>query len=294
MYNLLVSADENAWEGEPIVFEERRCIYEYTDNALFKKYHSFSGESIEALTKFPCVFAYEAFNKKDPKFGLITEIKKRQGEIKIHYEIVHLNRFMTHEQFKLLEFELDILEWEMNRTHWALKNVNLPKELAAVGIYLPRWSRNKDNIIDITKHIFDVALSFPGEIRSIVEPIVAELESKLGPNSYFYDNNYTAQLARPSLDLVLQDIYRNRSKLVVVFLCAYYQEKEWCGVEFRAIKDIIKSKQHDRIMFIRTDNSDIEGVFNTDGYIDATRFGSAEIAGFIYERVSLVEKRLSN
>ena len=47
-------------------------------------------------------------------------------------------------------------------------------------------------------------------------------------------------------------------------------------------------------MFIRTDNAKIEGVFDTDGYVDATKYGAVEIAGFINERASLVEARSSN
>lgn len=103
-----------------------------------------------------------------------------------------------------------------------------------------------------------------------------------------YDNNYVSQLARPSLDLLLQDIYRNRSKLIVVFISADYERKNWCGIEFRAIRDIIAERQHDRIMFVRTDDGAVEGVFATDGYVDARRFSPEEIAGFIKERADLL------
>jgi hypothetical protein len=141
--------------------------------------------------------------------------------------------------------------------------------------------------VDISTHSFEVSLSFPGEVRSLVEQIALELERRIGPNSYFYDNNYISQLARPSLDTLLQDIYRNRSKLVVVFLGGDYQKKDWCGIEFRAIKEIIMERDHKRIMFIRTDDGTVDGVFKTDGYVDARRFSPAELAGFIHERADL-------
>lgn len=138
--------------------------------------------------------------------------------------------------------------------------------------------------IDISNHHFDVALSFPGEVRPLVEEIVDELAKRLKKNSYFYDNAYISQLARPSLDLFLQEIYRNRAKLVVVFLSADYERKNWCGIEFRAIREIIFEKE-EKIMFVRTDTGDVKGVFKTDGYVDAKRFKPAEIAKFIHERV---------
>ena len=87
-----------------------------------------------------------------------------------------------------------------------------------------------------------------------------------------------------------QDIYRNRSKLVVVFLSGEYQKKDWCGVEFRAIKEIIMERDHLRIMFIRTDDGGVDGVFKTDGYVDARHFDTAELATFIHERVVLASQ----
>lgn len=150
---------------------------------------------------------------------------------------------------------------------------------------------SKGNIlppIDIATHHFDVALSFPGEARQLVEEVVAELKIRLDNDSYFYDNNYVSQLARPSLDTLLQDIYRNRAKVVVVFLSEDYEHKKWCGVEFRAIREIILD-QEDKVMFVRTGEGSVSGVFRTDGYVDAKRFSPPEIAKFIQERVLLAK-----
>jgi hypothetical protein len=72
----------------------------------------------------------------------------------------------------------------MNRTHWAVKDVNLAKELhAARRITLPSWTGQATKTVDITRHHFDVALSFPGEVRPIVEQVARELKGRIGPNS---------------------------------------------------------------------------------------------------------------
>lgn len=288
MYNLLVSSNSESWDGEPYVLEEGRCVREYTDKEITEQYGDFTQAQVDKIRRFPCVFAYEAGCKKDPKFGLIRDIIKRQGKVKIEYEIVELDDFLKHSDIPTMLFDLDISEWEMNRTHWVIKNVNLSKELSSKGIYLPKWTRSESKAVDITKHEFDVALSFPGEVRNYIEPIAAELEREIGPNSYFYDNNYVAQLARPSLDELLQDIYKNRSKLVVVFLCEKYQEKEWCGIEFRAIKEIIMDRQHEKVMFVKMDDGEVQGVFKTDGYINGRKHSPSDVAGFIKERISLL------
>jgi len=86
---------------------------------------------------------------------------------------------------------------------------------------------------------FRVAVSFVGEHRAYVADVVDALRNYLGAEAIFYDHDYQAQLARPNMDVLLQDIYRTRSALVVVFLCENYREKEWCGLDWRAIRDMI-------------------------------------------------------
>jgi hypothetical protein len=82
-------------------------------------------------------------------------------------------------------------------------------------------------------------------------------------------------------------IYGLRSKLIVVFLDASYAEKEWCGIEFRAVKEIIKARNDTMVMFVRTDQAKAPGVFSTDGYVDATTHSPAEMAALILERFRL-------
>lgn len=286
MYNLLISSDEDNWSGEAFFLETSRCVREHTDKKLVAKYSDLSKSAIEELLQFPCIFAYEKACKKNPKFGFITNVTARQGQVRIEYEIIETDNFLSYKKLTELLFELDISEFELNRTHWALKEVDLEAELKNMSIVLP--IRKEANTVDITTHQFEVAFSFPGEVRDYVETVSSKLEKLIGTHSCFYDNNYKAQLARPSLDTLLQNIYRNQSKLVVVFLCEKYQEKDWCGIEFRAIREIIMAKQNDKIMFIKMDDGKVEGVFATDGYIDGRTHSPKETAKYINERVSLL------
>lgn len=285
MYHLFVSALSSAWQGDPWQMESSRCINEYTDSTLRERFGSFSPSAVVELRRYPCIFAYESSNHLDPVFGRIRDITARQNQVRVSYDIVPVTPFITAEQLSSLLFELDIGRWELNRTHWALKSVSLAKELRTHGIILPDWASIAGGTVDVTTHQFDVALSFPGEARDLVEAIASELERLIGPDTYFYDNNYTAQLARPDLDVLLQGIYRSRSRLIVVFLSNDYQRKEWPRIEFRAIRDIILQRQADRVMFIRTDDGSVEGVFKTDGYVDARRHSPSQLAKFIFERL---------
>jgi len=143
-------------------------------------------------------------------------------------------------------------------------------------------------MFDIHSHEFDIAISFPGEHRAYVEALVEALikEHEIKPEKIFYDDFYKPFLAIPSSDIPLQDIYRNRSKLIVTFLCEKYQEKEWCGLEARAIRDLIKEQNNNRIMLIRMDNGEVDGFFGIDGWIDARKYDSTKMAGFIHQRLT--------
>ncbi|OEZ54218.1 TIR domain-containing protein [Duganella sp. HH105] len=132
---------------------------------------------------------------------------------------------------------------------------------------------------------FKVAMSFPGERRQYISSTVTALRPNLPPDSIFYDYDYQAQLAKPNLDVLLQDIYRNKSDLIVIFLCEEYAEKQWCGLEWRAIRDLIKHKNDDQIMFVRFDDTPVEGVLSLDGYIDARIHSPEKLAEFILQRI---------
>lgn len=290
MYNLFISGNTDTWDGEPWTVETGRCVNdrEYTDTRIAERFGKLDAEVVNTLKRMPCIFGYEWRLGLPPKFGMLREVTVRQGKARIEYEIKEHVPFLSAENMSDLGFELDIGKYELNRTHWAVKDVDLASELRKLGIYLPAWACGPTKLVDITTHVFDVALSFPGEVRPVVEQVALELGHFNGENSCFYDNNYRPQLARPALDLLLQDIYRNRAKLVVVFLSGDYQRKDWCGVEFRAIREILMARDHNKIMFVRMDDTPVDGVFKTDGYIDGRRFSPQEIAHFINERIALL------
>jgi len=132
---------------------------------------------------------------------------------------------------------------------------------------------------------FEIALSFAGAQRPLVSDVADWLTAKLGAGHVFYDRYFAAELARPDLDLYLEEIYRNRSELVVIFLSKDYEDKEWCGLEWRAVRDLILQKASDQIMLVRVDEVPISGVLEIDGYLDAAHLDAATIAGQILERL---------
>lgn len=111
------------------------------------------------------------------------------------------------------------------------------------------------------------------------------LAERLGREQVFYDEWYTAELARLNLDTYLQAVYHDGAELIVPFLCADYERKKWCGLEWRAIRDLFEKRTDADIMPLRFDNTAIPGLFRIDGYIDLRQYTPEQTAGFILQRV---------
>jgi TIR domain len=137
---------------------------------------------------------------------------------------------------------------------------------------------------------FKIALSFPGEYRSFIERVAAHLAEKIGQAAVLYDKYHESELARVDLDTYLQKLYHDESELIAVFLCSDYARKEWCGLEWRSLRDLIKKSRGSAIMPFRFDNTDIQGLFSIDGYVEIGSRTPLEIANCILERMHLNRK----
>ena len=116
-----------------------RCIREYTEKHLIDRFVKLGRNEINEIKKFPCIFAYESSCKKDAFIGYITDILVRPVGVKISFEKMEV---LSAENLNRLKFELDIRDWELNRTHWAIKRVDLYKELKSIRIKLKAINSN--------------------------------------------------------------------------------------------------------------------------------------------------------
>jgi hypothetical protein len=137
------------------------------------------------------------------------------------------------------------------------------------------------------KKRFRVALSFAGENRSYVAAVAEHLAARLGWDRVLYDNYHAAEFARPDLDVYLQSLYRDESELIAVFLSADYERKEWCGLEWRVVRELIKKRQPESVMPLRFDMTEIPGLFSGDGYIWLANRPPEEAAELILQRLKI-------
>jgi len=284
LFNLFVTFQEGAFDPMSYAIERGR-FGEYTSKVLMKRFGGLKRAAVTRLKSFPCLFAYEA-ERGDARIGYLTNIRERSGTILVEYEFDKKISLFPASKLTDLYMQLDIGRWEMNRTHWAIKDEDLLKVLATASLISASELGATQRVDEMH---FKVALSFPGEHRDYVEKVARELQNRLPARNVFYDRDFTAQLARPNLDTLLQHIYAENSDLVVVFLSENYEKKEWCGLEWRAIRELLKKKQDNSIMFMRFDQASVPGALSLDGYVNLADFSASEAAALILERVRLNE-----
>ncbi len=211
--------------------------------------------------------------KKEPKSMPTIGANNNPLAIWLNYLLFHVSKTYSFREHST-KIEPDVFSLSLVALEQLLKEITNKKATKSTK--------------DISKIDFNVAVSFPGEKREYVSNVVDSLKVKLGKDKIFYDLDYQSQLAQPNIDTILQKIYHKQCDLVVIFLCKEYNEKEWCGLEWRSIKDLIKSKQDKKIMLVRFDQTEIDGVFSIDGYIDALKFSENELAEFVIERLEVI------
>lgn len=129
MYNLFVTGQEGVWDNLFYSYPDSRFL-EYTTEEIAKKFNLLDANNIEELKSFPCVFAYEG-EDKNVRIGRLTSIKKQDRKVRIEFEFYPDIPPIPFSSIKPIAELLDIRDWEMNRTHWAVKDENLMDRLLA-------------------------------------------------------------------------------------------------------------------------------------------------------------------
>lgn len=132
MYNLLVTANLGAWDKLFYEFDKSRFL-EYTTESIATAFKSLSPSLIEVLKGYPCIFAYEG-DEEDLRIGRFTSIKERGRKLLVEFEFDQSIPAIPFEEIKSIAPLLDIRDWEMNRTHWAVKDEDLFGRLISAGV----------------------------------------------------------------------------------------------------------------------------------------------------------------
>lgn len=136
MYNLLITANEDEWEKGYSIIDRSRFL-EYTNKDIAEKFEILDEENIEKLKSYPCLFAYEGILSRDARVGYLTDIKaKGSNKIYIAFEFSPKSSPINYSEIHSISDLLDIRDWEINRTHWAVKDEDLFKCLKNAGLLI--------------------------------------------------------------------------------------------------------------------------------------------------------------
>lgn len=141
---------------------------------------------------------------------------------------------------------------------------------------------------------FRIAFSFAGEKRVFVEKVAAILAKRFGEAAILYDKYHEAEFARRNLGIYLPELYHKQTDLVVVVVCPDYDVKQWTGLEWTAIHDLLSQRKDAEVMLCRFDHAKVAGLFSTAGFIELDNKTPKQFAALILERLALNEGKPKN
>jgi predicted nucleotide-binding protein len=134
MYNVMVTAGENAWEEGVYVWHRSR-ILEFTSDAIRAQFQDLTEEALERLAELPTLLMYEQDTVGTPRIGKIRRIQQRGADFRVVFEFDDAMPPLPSAQIAELAWELGLEPFEFSRTHWAVKGGDLYAILANAGVH---------------------------------------------------------------------------------------------------------------------------------------------------------------
>lgn len=131
---------------------------------------------------------------------------------------------------------------------------------------------------------YDVALSFAGEQRTIVQTVAERLRA--AGLKVFYDEFETSALWGKNLLEHLDWVYRVAARYTVIFLSADYERKAWTRFEARSALARALDEKREYVLPVRIDDTELPGLHPTVGYVDARITSTDELADLIATKVT--------
>lgn len=132
---------------------------------------------------------------------------------------------------------------------------------------------------------YDVALSFAGENRPIVEELAVQLRQE--GLEVFYDDFKKSDLWGRDLFQHLDDVYANQARFCVIFLSEEYARKAWTNHELKSAQSrAFLQKNEAYILPVRLDDTEIPGIRPTMGYMDLRKVTIQDVAMATLEKIA--------
>lgn len=130
-FNLFVK-NEETYEGNSFDMDSDR-IFEYTVDYIRGRFSNFTMEDIEEIMSLPAVFLPEINNQSDiPEgyLGRLVEVSVSREQSKFYFK---KERTISVQFVEENREELMIDDWELSRTHWAIKRGDLKEVIDRIS-----------------------------------------------------------------------------------------------------------------------------------------------------------------
>ncbi len=267
MFNVIVSSEPDAWETDQLMRMDVKRFKEYSGGPEADRIRIDQKATLKLIEKAPTLLLYESQAKGSNvdvvRYGFVRAISVNASYMFFRFEEYgRIPRTVLHE----FASRLGLSDFELNRTHWALKEGGIPTGLKA-------------NII----RSYDVVFSFAGEDREYVERVARFVRSK--GVKVFYDKFEEADLWGRDLAEHFDMIYGVSGRYCVIFVSKHYVKKMWTRQERRTALARALREREGYILPARFDDTPVEGVRSTLGYIPLSNLKPSEFGHRILEKL---------
>jgi hypothetical protein len=192
------------------------------------------------------------------RVGFVRNVKTAGGQIRFSFEE---NSHTTDELLDENKKDLQLHDWECSRSHWAVKNGNLPQEFVS-------------RLIRGTYHEFpyEIVISYASENIDYVNEVAERL--KQAGIRLFYAPFAEPDLWGKGLNKQLDSIYRNLGRHCLMFVSKDYARKVWPTFERKVAMERAMyqaaEERDDYILACRFDETEIPGMASDVIYQDLT------------------------
>lgn len=227
-------------------------------------------KSLKRLERITSLLLYEnlvtARSRSIVRIGQMHDIQMEGGRITFRFaEVGRIRR----RQFENVRHKLNVRDFEMNRTHWAVKDGDVPQDVLALLAPTPKK--------------YDVVLSFAGEDRVYVEKVAKWLEAH--GVAVFYDKFEEANLWGKDLAEHFDNVYRKQGRFCVMFASRSYAEKLWTRHERRSALAKALETRGEYVLPARFDDTEIPGLRPTIAYQDLRKISPKSLGELILEKL---------
>jgi hypothetical protein len=134
-----------------------------------------------------------------------------------------------------------------------------------------------------TRFPWDVAISFAGEDRGIVEQF-RELMNAAGYTT-FYDFDEQHKLWGENLRRKLGDVYAHDAQFMVVFLSTAYPDKDWTRFELEIGREAKTKRTDTYLLPVIVDNVHVVGIASDVGHVDLRRSSIRDVAELLIKKI---------